>query len=264
MAEERKAEISQKITEKVMGILDGKTAIVTGAARGIGRAIAEELARNGADLALCDLNADWLADTAEAVKALGAEVSCVSVDVSNGEDVTKAVAEITKSMGSVDILINNAGITKDGLMMRMSEADWDAVLSVNLKGTFLFTKAVSRPMMKQRSGAIVNIASIIGLIGNAGQCNYAASKAGVIALTKSTAKELAARNIRVNAVAPGFIESKMTEVLPEEVTQKMMDQIPMKRFGKPEDIARTVLFLATEASSYITGQVLTISGGMVM
>ncbi len=247
-----------------MGILDGKTAIVTGAARGIGRAIAEELARNGANLALCDLNADWLSDTAEAVKALGAEVSCVSVDVSNGEDVTKAVAEITKSMGSIDILINNAGITKDGLMMRMSEADWDAVLSVNLKGTFLFTKAVSRPMMKQRSGAIVNIASIIGLIGNAGQCNYAASKAGVIALTKSTAKELASRNIRVNAVAPGFIESKMTEVLPEEVMQKMMDQIPMKRFGKPEDIARTVLFLATEASSYITGQVLTISGGMVM
>jgi 3-oxoacyl-[acyl-carrier protein] reductase len=250
--------------ENVMGILDGKTAIVTGAARGIGRAIAEELARNGANLALCDLNADWLSDTAEAVKALGAEVTCVSVDVSNGEDVAKAVAEIAKSVDSIDILINNAGITKDGLMMRMSEADWDAVLSVNLKGTFLFTKAVSRPMMKQRSGAIVNIASIIGLIGNAGQCNYAASKAGVIALTKSTAKELAARNIRVNAVAPGFIESKMTEVLPEEVTQKMMDQIPMKRFGKPEDIARTVLFLATEASSYITGQVLTISGGMVM
>ena len=247
-----------------MGILDGKTAIVTGAARGIGRAIAEELARNGANLALCDLNADWLSDTAEAVKALGAEVTCVSVDVSNGEDVAKAVAEISKSVDSIDILINNAGITKDGLMMRMSEADWDAVLSVNLKGTFLFTKAVSRPMMKQRSGAIVNIASIIGLIGNAGQCNYAASKAGVIALTKSSAKELAARNIRVNAVAPGFIESKMTEVLPEEVTQKMMDQIPMKRFGKPEDIARTVLFLATEASSYITGQVLTISGGMVM
>jgi 3-oxoacyl-[acyl-carrier protein] reductase len=167
-------------------------------------------------------------------------------------------------MGSVDILINNAGITKDGLMMRMSEEDWDAVLAVNLKGTFLFTKAVSRPMMKQRSGAIVNIASIIGLIGNAGQCNYAASKAGVIALTKSSAKELAARNIRVNAVAPGFIESKMTAVLPEDVTQKMMDQIPMKRFGKPEDVARTVLFLATEPASYITGQVLTISGGMVM
>lgn len=247
-----------------MGILDGKTALVTGAARGLGRAIAEELARNGANLALCDLNAEWLEDTAAAVKSLGAEVTCVSVDVSKGEDVTKAVKEITAAMGSIDILINNAGITKDGLMMRMTESDWDAVLSVNLKGTFLFTKAVSRPMMKQRSGAIVNIASIIGLIGNAGQCNYAASKAGVIALTKSSAKELASRNIRVNAVAPGFIQSKMTEVLSDEVKQKMLDQIPLKRWGQPEDVARVVAFLATDASSYITGQTLTISGGMVM
>ncbi len=247
-----------------MGVLDGKTALVTGAARGIGRAIAEELARNGANLALCDLQAEWLAETAASVEALGAKVACISVDVSNGEAVTKAVASVIETFGSIDVLINNAGITKDGLMMRMSEADWDAVLSVNLKGTFLFTKAVSRPMMKQRSGAIVNIASIIGLIGNAGQCNYAASKAGVIALTKSTAKELAARNIRVNAVAPGFIKSKMTEVLSEDVKLKMLDQIPMKRFGVPGDVARTVLFLATEASSYMTGQVLTISGGMVM
>ena len=247
-----------------MGILDGKTAIITGAARGIGQAIAKELASHGANLALCDLQADWLAETAALAEGLGATVKCISVDVSNGDAVTKAVAEAAEAFDSIDILINNAGITKDGLMMRMSEADWDAVLSVNLKGTFLFTKAVSRPMMKQRAGAIVNIASIIGLIGNAGQCNYAASKAGVIALTKSTAKELASRNIRVNAVAPGFIESKMTEVLAEDVRQKMLDQIPMKRFGGPEDVARTVLFLATEASSYITGQVLTVSGGMVM
>jgi 3-oxoacyl-[acyl-carrier protein] reductase len=195
---------------------------------------------------------------------LGAKVTCVSVNVSDGEAVNGAVSEIIEKMGGVDILINNAGITKDGLLMRMSEADWDAVLSVNLKGTFLFTKAVARPMMKKRSGAIVNIASIIGLIGNAGQCNYAASKAGVIALTKSTAKELASRNIRVNAVAPGFIESKMTEVLPDDVKQKMLDQIPMSRLGQPGDIARAVLFLASEASSYITGQTLTISGGMVM
>jgi 3-oxoacyl-[acyl-carrier protein] reductase len=247
-----------------MGILDGKTAIITGAARGIGQAIAKELASHGANLALCDLQADWLAETAALAEGLGATVKCISVDVSNGDAVTKAVAEVAEAFDSIDILINNAGITKDGLMMRMSEADWDAVLSVNLKGTFLFTKAVSRPMMKQRAGAIVNIASIIGLIGNAGQCNYAASKAGVIALTKSTAKELASRNIRVNAVAPGFIESKMTEVLSEDVRQTMLDQIPMKRFGGPEDVARTVLFLATEASSYITGQVLTVSGGMVM
>jgi 3-oxoacyl-[acyl-carrier protein] reductase len=247
-----------------MGVLDGKNAIVTGAARGIGRAIAEELARNGANLALCDLQADWLAETAESVKSLGAEVICISVDVSNSEDVGKAVDTAIEKLGSVDILVNNAGITKDTLLMRMSEEDWDAVLSVNLKGTFLFSKAVARPMMKSRGGAIVNIASIIGLIGNAGQCNYAASKAGVIALTKSTAKELAARNIRVNAVAPGFIESKMTEVLPEDVKQKMLDQIPMKRFGVPEDVARAVLFLATDVSSYMTGQVLTVSGGMVM
>lgn len=247
-----------------MGLLENKTALVSGAARGIGRAIAEALATEGADLILCDLKAEWLADTATAVTALGRKVICVSADVSNGEAVTAAVKEGMEEFGKIDILVNNAGITKDGLMMRMSEEDWDAVLSINLKGTFLLTKAVSRIMMKQRSGAIVNIASIIGLIGNPGQCNYAASKAGVIALTKSTAKELAARNIRVNAIAPGFIESKMTEVLPEAVREKMLDAIPMKRFGLAEDIAKVVLFLAGENSGYITGQVLTVSGGMVM
>lgn len=247
-----------------MGELDGKTAIVTGAARGIGRAIAEALAENGANIALCDLQAEWLSETEAAVKAKGVEATCIAVDVSNGEAVNQAVKQATDALGGVDILVNNAGITKDTLLMRMSEADWDAVLSVNLKGAFLFSKAVARPMMKKRGGAIVNIASIIGLIGNAGQCNYAASKAGVIALTKSTAKELAARNIRVNAVAPGFIESKMTEVLPEDVKQKMLEQIPMKRLGKPEDVARAVLFLTTDAAAYMTGQVLTVSGGMVM
>ncbi len=247
-----------------MGLLENKTALVSGAARGIGRAIAEALATEGADLILCDLKAEWLADTATAVTALGRKVICVSADVSNGEAVTAAVKEGMEEFSKIDILVNNAGITKDGLMMRMSEEDWDAVLSINLKGTFLLTKAVSRIMMKQRSGAIVNIASIIGLIGNPGQCNYAASKAGVIALTKSTAKELAARNIRVNAIAPGFIESKMTEVLPEAVREKMLDAIPMKRFGLAEDIAKVVLFLAGENSGYITGQVLTVSGGMVM
>lgn len=247
-----------------MGIFDGKTAVVTGAARGIGRAIAEELACNGADLALCDLKAEWLDDTKAAAEALGAKVTCVSADVSKSEDVNAAVAEIMEKTGGIDILVNNAGITKDGLLMRMSEEDWDAVISINLKGTFLFTKAVARPMMKKRAGAIVNIASIIGLIGNAGQCNYSASKAGVIALTKSSAKELASRGIRVNAVAPGFIESKMTEVLADDVKQRMLDQIPMKRLGQPEDIARTVAFLASDAAGYITGQTLTISGGMVM
>lgn len=247
-----------------MGILENKTALVTGAARGIGQAIAKKLAAEGADMILCDLKAEWLDETASAVKELGRKVLCVSADVSKSDEVTAAVKQAIDEFGKIDILVNNAGITKDTLMMRMSEEDWDAVIAINLKGTFLLTKAVSRFMMKQRSGAIVNIASIIGLIGNAGQCNYAASKAGVIALTKSTAKELAARNIRVNAIAPGFIESKMTEVLPEEVSNKMLEAIPMKRFGKPEDIAKVAVFLASENSGYITGQTLTVSGGMVM
>ncbi len=248
-----------------MGVLQGQTAIVTGAARGIGRVIAEQLAEAGAsDVALCDVNADWLADTAAAVEALGAKAHCFSVDVSRAEAVQQTVDAVMAATGRVDILVNNAGITKDGLMMRMSEADWDAVLDVNLKGTFLFIKAASRPMMKARAGAIVNIASIIGLIGNAGQCNYAASKAGVIALTKSTAKELAARNIRVNAVAPGFITSKMTEVLPEDIKAKMLEQIPLARFGDPSDIAKAVLFLVTDASAYITGQTISVNGGMFM
>ncbi|MFU8779926.1 MAG: 3-oxoacyl-[acyl-carrier-protein] reductase [Kiritimatiellia bacterium] len=248
-----------------MGELQGQTAIVTGAARGIGRVIAEQLAAAGvANIALCDVNADWLADTASSVEALGAKAHSLAVDVSSGEAVQKAVDAVMAATGRIDILVNNAGITKDGLMMRMSESDWDAVLDVNLKGTFLFTKAASRSMMKARSGSIVNIASIIGLIGNAGQCNYAASKAGVIALTKSSAKELAGRNIRINAVAPGFITSKMTEVLPEDVKKKMLEQIPLARFGDPSDVAKAVLFLVTDASAYITGQVLSVNGGMFM
>ena len=246
------------------GTLNGKVAVITGAARGIGRAIAEELSEAGADIALCDLKAEWLNDTAEAVKKNGRKAACFQVDVSDGKGVDNTVAEIVKTMGKIDIMVNNAGITKDTLLIRMKEEDWDQVISVNLKGTFLFTKAVARPMMKQESGVIVNISSIIGLIGNAGQCNYAASKAGVIALTKSVAKELASRGIRVNAVAPGFIETKMTEVLSEDIRKKMLEVIPMKRFGTPGDVARSVLFLASEASSYMTGQVLTVSGGMVM
>ncbi len=247
-----------------MGALEGKVAIVTGAARGIGRAIAEELAAEGADLALCDLEEEWLADTAAAVQSKGRNALCLAVDVSNGEQVAEAVSQVVKTCGKLDIVVNNAGITKDTFLARMSEADWDAVLSVNLKGTFLFCKAAGRPMMKQRGGAIVNIASIIGLIGNAGQCNYAASKAGVIALTKSVAKELASRGVRVNAVAPGFIETKMTEALPEDIRAKMLEVIPARRFGTPRDVARAVVFLASDESSYMTGQVLTVSGGMVM
>jgi len=246
------------------GAVDGKVALVTGAARGIGRAIAEELAREGANLVICDLQEEWLADTASAVRQLGREVLCLAVNVTDSGAVTASVGKALERFGRVDILVNNAGITKDGLLVRMSDEDWDAVLNVNLKGAFLFTRAVAKPMMKQRSGCIVNIASIIGLIGNAGQCNYAASKAGMIALTKSCAKELASRNIRVNAVAPGFIESKMTEVLAEDLRQKMLEAIPLKRFGTPADVAKAVLFLVSEGSAYITGQVLTVSGGMVM
>ncbi len=247
-----------------MGMFEGKVALVTGAARGIGQAIAKKLATEGCDVALCDLKAEWLAETVALIEAAGRKVKCFEADVSQAAAVEAAVDGVVEAFGKVDILINNAGITKDTLMIRMSEQDWDAVISVNLKGTFLFTKAVARPMMKQRSGAIVNVASIIGLIGNAGQCNYAASKAGVIALTKSAAKELAARNVRVNAVAPGFIQTRMTDVLPEDVRGKMLDLIPMKRFGQPEDVANVVLFLASDAASYMTGQVLPVCGGMVM
>lgn len=247
-----------------MGVLDGKVAIVTGAARGIGRAIAERLAADGADLAVCDLQADWLAETVAAVEALGRKAVPLAVDVGCGDAVNACVAEVIKVFGKVDIMINNAGITKDGLLMRMSDADWDDVIRVNLKGTFLFTRAVSRPMMKQRSGAIVNIASIIGLIGNAGQCNYAASKAGAIALTKSTAKELAPRGVRCNAIAPGFIASKMTDALSQDVRDQMLANIPMARFGVPEDIAKAVVFLVSDESAYVTGQVLSVNGGMVM
>jgi len=247
-----------------MGQLDGQIALVTGAARGIGQAIALKLAADGADLALCDLKAEWLEETTAKAKALGRRVECYSVDVSNGDAVNETVKAIEKDFGQIDVLVNNAGITKDGLLMRMSEDDWDAVLNVNLKGVFLFTKAVMRGMMKKRTGSIVNIASIIGLIGNAGQANYAASKGGVIAFTKTVARELSSRNIRCNAIAPGFIRTKMTDELSEEVQQKMLTQIPLNRFGDPEDVANVAAFLAGNASSYVTGQVISTCGGMVM
>ena len=244
--------------------LEKKTALITGAARGIGRAIAEKMADEGAEVALCDLNRDWLTETITACGSKGCKAAGYAVDVSVPADVQKTVDAVLNDFGRIDILVNNAGITRDGFLIRMSEQDWDAVLNVNLKGTFLFTKATAKAMLKQRSGAIVNLASIIGLIGNAGQCNYAASKAGVIALTKSTAKELASRNIRVNAVAPGFITTKMTENLPEDIRGKMLEAIPLKRFGAPDDVADAVLFLASEAAAYITGQVISVNGGMVM
>jgi 3-oxoacyl-[acyl-carrier protein] reductase len=244
--------------------LNDKVALVTGSARGLGQAIALKLAEAGADLALCDLNAEWLEETAEKVKALGRRAECYGVNVAEGESVTTGIKAIEKDFGKIDILVNNAGITKDGLIMRMSEADWDAVLNVNLKGTFLCTKAAMRGMMKRRSGTIVNIASVIGLMGNAGQANYAASKGGVISFSKTVAKELASRNVRCNAVAPGFIRTAMTDALDEEVQGKMKELIPLSRFGEPEDVANVVLFLVSDASAYVTGQVISTCGGMVM
>jgi len=244
--------------------LNDKVALVTGAARGLGQAIAVKLAEADADVALCDLNAEWLEETAGKVRAAGQRAECYGVNVAEGDSVAEGVKAITKDFGKIDILVNNAGITKDGLIMRMSEDDWDAVLNVNLKGTFLCTKAVMRGMMKQRSGAIVNIASVIGLMGNAGQANYAASKGGVISFSKTVAKELASRNVRCNAVAPGFIRTAMTDALDEEVQGKMKELIPLSRFGEPEDVANVVLFLASDASAYVTGQVISTCGGMVM
>ena len=246
-----------------MARFEGKWALVTGAARGIGQAIAVKLAEQGADIALCDLQADWLEETAGKVRELGRKVLCFSADVSQGAAVAAVIEALLAETGRIDILVNNAGITKDTLILRMGEEDWDAVLDINLKGTFLFTKAVAKVMTKQRSGAIVNVASVIGLIGNAGQANYAASKAGVIALTKSVAKELAKRQVRVNAVAPGFIETKMTDQLPEAIRQEMLKTIPMGRFGSPRDVADVVAYLASDEAAYVTGQTLAVCGGMV-
>jgi 3-oxoacyl-[acyl-carrier protein] reductase len=244
--------------------LNDKVAMVTGAARGLGQSIAVKMAEAGADIALCDLNAEWLEETAGKVKALGRRVECYGVNVAEADSVTEGVKAIEKDFGKIDVLVNNAGITKDGLLMRMSEDDWDAVLDVNLKGVFLCTKAAMRGMMKQRSGTIVNIASVIGLMGNAGQANYAASKGGVISFSKTVAKELASRGVRCNAIAPGFIRSAMTDKLDEEIQSKMKELIPLGRFGDPEDVANVALFLASDASAYVTGQVLSTCGGMVM
>ncbi len=246
-----------------MSLLEGKVAVVTGAARGIGQSIALRLAEEGADLALCDVQADWVAETKEKVEALGRRAEAYGVDVSKGDQVQTGVDAIVKDFGKLDIVVNNAGITRDGLLIRMSEEDWDLVMNINLKGTFLMTKAAAKYMMKQRSGTFVNIASVIGLMGNPGQANYGASKAAVSNLTKTTAKELAARGIRANAIAPGFIKTKMTDALTEDVRNQMLAAIPMKDFGTPEDVANVVLFLASDLSRYVTGQTLSVCGGMV-
>ncbi|OIO40322.1 MAG: 3-oxoacyl-[acyl-carrier-protein] reductase [Candidatus Omnitrophica bacterium CG1_02_49_10] len=245
-------------------LLKDKVALVTGGARGIGREVALLLAREGCDVAICDLGGDALIKTRSEIEALGRRSLDVTCDVSNSSQVDDIVNKTLDKFNKIDILINNAGITKDGLIVRMKESDWDAVIAVNLKGTFNCLKSVSKVMMKQRSGRIVNIASIIGLMGNVGQGNYAASKAGVIGLTKSAAKELAPRGVTVNAVAPGFIKTHMTEVLPDNIKNEMLKVIPLARFGEAVDVAGAVLFLVSEYSGYITGQVLQVDGGMLM
>ena len=243
-----------------MNSLKDKVAIVTGASRGIGAAIVRRLAAEGAEVVAC----------ARSIESCEGAAMCVKADVADAAQVDACVKQTLERFGRIDILVNNAGITRDGLLMRMGDADWDAVIDTNLKGTFLFTRAVSRPMMKNRAadgtqlgGSIVNIASVVGLIGNAGQANYTASKGGVIALTKTVAKELGSRNIRCNAVAPGFIRSQMTDGLSDELKGRYLESVPLRRFGTAEDVANAVCWLAGDEAAYVTGQVISVNGGMV-
>ncbi|WP_342430562.1 3-oxoacyl-[acyl-carrier-protein] reductase [Neobacillus sp. FSL H8-0543] len=245
--------------------LEGKMALVTGASRGIGREIALELARQGANVAVNYAGSEAKAnEVVDEIKALGREAFAIKCDVSKAEEVTTMVKETVERFGKLDILVNNAGVTKDNLLMRMKEEEWDDVININLKGVFLCTKAVTRQMMKQRVGRIINITSVVGVSGNPGQANYVSAKAGVIGLTKTTAKELATRNITVNAIAPGFISTDMTDKLSDDVKTEMLKQIPLARLGEPKDIAKMTAFLVSDDASYITGQTLHVNGGMVM
>lgn len=244
---------------------ENKVALITGAARGIGKEVAKKFAKNGYDVVINYVSSKT--DTEKLKKEfedLGVKVLLVKADVSNQEEAEDLVNQTINTFGKIDVLVNNAGITKDNLLMRMSEEDFEKVININLKGTFLVTKYAIKYMMKKRCGSIVNLASVVGVVGNAGQCNYAASKAGIIGFTKSIAKELASRNIKANAVAPGFIKTDMTEVLSDSVKENINSQIPLKRMGTAEEVANLVYFLSSEQSSYITGQVINVDGGMVM
>jgi 3-oxoacyl-[acyl-carrier protein] reductase len=244
--------------------LDNQVVVVTGAGRGIGRAIALKFAAEGADIACVSRTAENAEKVAGEIRALGRKAWAYAVDVSNAAAVNAAAEKILIDAGKVDILVNNAGVTRDGLIMRMSEEDWDTVLNTNLKGAFLFTQAFTRGFLKQRSGRILNISSVIGLMGNGGQCNYSASKAGLLGFTKSVAREFASRGVTVNALAPGFIETDMTAGLTPELRQELLQRIPLRSLGQPADIAEAALFLASPGARYITGQVLAVDGGMVM
>ena len=246
-----------------MKLLEGKTAIITGASRGIGKAIAVKFAQAGCNVAFTDLfNDDNMKNTQAELEAIGVKAKGYASDASKFDDTDRVVNEIVSDFGQVDILVNNAGITKDTLLMRMTEEQWDAVINVNLKSVFNFTKAVQKTMLKQRSGSIVNLSSVVGVSGNAGQANYSASKAGIIGFTKSIARELGSRGIRSNAIAPGFIITEMTAKIPEEARKAWEESIPMKRGGTPEEVAGVALFLASELSSYVSGQVITVCGAM--
>jgi 3-oxoacyl-[acyl-carrier protein] reductase len=247
-----------------MGLLEGKTALITGASRGIGRAIALAFAAEGANIALTNITEDVpFCEVCDECEKLGATVRRYVSNVADHEDSQKVAEKVYEDFGSIDILVNNAGITRDTLLMRMTEEQWDQVIEVNLKGVFNLTKAVLKPMMKQRSGSIINMSSVVGVSGNAGQSNYSASKAGMIGFTKSVAREVGSRNIRCNAVAPGFIITEMTDKLPDEVKKEWAEKIPLRRGGTPDDVAGTVLFLASDMSSYISGQVIQVCGGML-
>ncbi len=246
-----------------MSLLKGKVALITGASRGIGKAIALKFVQEGADVAFTDIRKDeFMENTEKELQAFGTKVKAYESNAASYEASEATVNQIIEEFGRIDILVNNAGITRDNLLMRMSEQEWDMVMNVNLKSVFNLTKQVIRPMMKQRSGSIINVSSVVGVFGNAGQSNYSASKAGIIGFTKSIAKELGSRNIRSNALAPGFIETEMTHVLPEEVRKGFLDAIPLKRMGSPEDVANAALYLGSDLSTYISGQVLSVCGAL--